>query len=76
MGAQGDFVSSLIFAGLKYPDREIEILGLLYYGGILTDGFVTAVHVAVQAACACPGAAVPQIPVDGYRRTGINIIFR
>ena len=36
-------------------------------GRVPADGFVAAVHIAVQAAGACFRAPVPEVPVDSCR---------
>ena len=71
-----DLVPTLILAGSQYPDRQIEIFSHTDKGRILAEGFVPAVHIAVQTTGTCPGAAVPEIPVGGNGCSRVNILFR
>ena len=76
MGTGGDLVSSLVSPGAQYPYRKIEAVSLPDYRRILADGLVPPVHIAMQAACTGSGAAVPKVPVDAHRSSGIDILFR
>ena len=67
MRTRRDFVFSLVGAGTQSSYGQIEVFGFSDNGRVPADGFVAAVHIAVQAAGACFRAPVPEVPVDSCR---------
>ena len=49
-GSGRDFIKPLMFAAAVPADRQVEVRGLVDFGWILAIFFVTAHHVAMQAA--------------------------